>query len=180
MIVDEAAKSTEPETWNVLGNYRPRVFLLVGDHQQLKPTVVSSLTENNFAPQLSISLFARLRLAGIPTTMFDEQHRMQPDISRIVSEVSYGGALRDAASVKQEHPITAAICRANESLYNITKAVAFIDLVNGATTKSYMQSKEYVMNIAFVMSLVETLILRKYLKPEHILILVPYRAQYLR
>jgi superfamily I DNA and/or RNA helicase len=41
VIIDEAAKPTEPETWNALANYQPRVKILDGDHQQLKPVVLS-------------------------------------------------------------------------------------------------------------------------------------------
>lgn len=105
-MLDEASKPTEPESWNILANYRPRAFIFVGDHQQLKPVVMSRPDRNNFAGQLSISLFARIRLAGYPGIMFNEQHRMHPAIARLVSEVFYSGALRDAASVRTETPVT--------------------------------------------------------------------------
>ena len=56
--------------------------VLVGDPQQLPPTVLSSQATAADSAALSQSLFERLQRAGIRVTMLLEQYRMHPDISR--------------------------------------------------------------------------------------------------
>ncbi|KZF25847.1 hypothetical protein L228DRAFT_266285 [Xylona heveae TC161] len=41
ILINEAAKVAEPKIWNMLAGYYPQVVLLMGDHQQLQPTVLS-------------------------------------------------------------------------------------------------------------------------------------------
>src|SRR6202044_3024986 len=55
IAIDEAAKASEPEMWNVLAGYRECPVILVGDDRQLSPTVISSYEANNFARQLQLS-----------------------------------------------------------------------------------------------------------------------------
>lgn len=57
IVLDEASKPTEPESWNVLANYELRTFIFISDYQQLRPIVQSGPGINNFAGQLSLSLF---------------------------------------------------------------------------------------------------------------------------
>jgi hypothetical protein len=41
IVLGEASRLTEPESWNILANYEPRAFILVGNYQQLKSIVQS-------------------------------------------------------------------------------------------------------------------------------------------
>ncbi|KAL2854942.1 AAA domain-containing protein [Aspergillus pseudoustus] len=70
IIVDEAARYTEPDLWPVLAWYRPRALLLVGEHHQLKPFVFTGLAENPLTHQLQVSLFSRLYYNGLMEHMF--------------------------------------------------------------------------------------------------------------
>ncbi|KAK4869983.1 hypothetical protein LT330_005707 [Penicillium expansum] len=45
--VDEAAKFTEPEMWPILAHYYPSPIIMVGDHHQLAPTVISNHERTN-------------------------------------------------------------------------------------------------------------------------------------
>lgn len=47
VILVETAKPTEPDILIILGNYNSRAYIFVGDHQQLKPFVISDNASNN-------------------------------------------------------------------------------------------------------------------------------------
>ena len=57
-----------------------------GDHKQLRPKVESYelSVQAGRGHTLNVSLFERLVLAGMPYTTLAVQHRMHPDISRLV------------------------------------------------------------------------------------------------
>lgn len=173
VIIDEAAKPTEPETWNALANYQPRVKILVGDDQQLKPEVHSNRQDNNFGGQLSLSLFARLRFAGFPTVMFEEQHRMHPLISALVSEISYNRALRDSPLVKVEARATTIVRGVNKELYGIDKPFLFLNVVQSRDKAGPQNSRENLINVAVIMTHIERLILHCSLTPREIVCLSP-------
>ncbi|KAJ9209476.1 hypothetical protein DTO166G4_8919 [Paecilomyces variotii] len=85
IAVDEAAKASESDLWNVLA-YDSRVNLLVGDHRQLRPLVISQDDDKNgFSAQLGMSLSERLQDNGLPMITFDVQHRMHAQIGDLVS-----------------------------------------------------------------------------------------------
>jgi AAA domain-containing protein len=58
IIVDEAGKASEPQVWNVLASYNPRIFLQVGI---ASPPFCRS---SSVREQLGMSLFMRLHKAG--------------------------------------------------------------------------------------------------------------------
>ena len=91
--------------------------MLVGDHHQLPPTVLSRDAE---LAGLNVSLFDRLSMGGVTPFLLDTQYRMHPTLALFSSvtfyEVSYrsrsgghDGAHRLKA-VKKELPITRPKC----------------------------------------------------------------------
>ena len=60
---------------------------MIGDHQQLKPTVSTYELAKNF--HLDVSLFERLILNGLEHVQLKEQHRMRPEISSIIRNIFY-------------------------------------------------------------------------------------------
>ncbi|KAG2354583.1 P-loop containing nucleoside triphosphate hydrolase protein [Suillus spraguei] len=74
-------------------------LILVGDHKQLRPKVNSYdlQVESDQGYDLNRSLFERLVLKGFPHATLTEQHRMRPEISALVRELTYP-ELTDAAS----------------------------------------------------------------------------------
>lgn len=93
VLVDEAAKTSEPELWPLPAWFNPEAYLLVGDQKQLRPVVMSSGFENPLGDQLQLSLFNRLHLSGFMDTMLNLQHRMHPDIAALIQEVFYDNRL---------------------------------------------------------------------------------------
>ncbi|MED5267952.1 MAG: DEAD/DEAH box helicase family protein, partial [Candidatus Thermoplasmatota archaeon] len=72
-----------------------RQVVLVGDHRQLPPTVISRRAENG---GLSRSLFERLVDMGIKPLLLNTQYRMHPSISEFPNSQFYGGMLEDGVN----------------------------------------------------------------------------------
>eukprot|EP01050_Picozoa_sp_SAG11_P013792 SAG11_NODE_1638_length_4535_cov_3.231740_1_plen_745_part_00 len=77
VLIDEAGQATEPMTLIPITR-GCRQLVLVGDHHQLPPTVVSKQAERE---GLAYSLFGRLADAGARTFLLDTQYRMHPVIA---------------------------------------------------------------------------------------------------
>ncbi|KAG1653968.1 hypothetical protein FOA52_008664 [Chlamydomonas sp. UWO 241] len=96
LVIDEAAQALEPATLIPMQLLRSGArIVLVGDPQQLPPTVLSA---GGSAAALSQSLFERLQRAGCRVTMLQQQYRMHPAISAFPSQFFYSGRLMDGVS----------------------------------------------------------------------------------
>ena len=97
-VCDEAGKalSAEGVAWAWYPGCHHRI--LVGDSMQSRPVVRSPVTANTFGPQLELSLFVRLRLAGFPVVLQYEQHRYNAGITRFLSDLFYDGQVTVAPS----------------------------------------------------------------------------------
>ena len=71
--------------------------ILIGDHQQLRPspTVYKLAKDYN----LDVSLFERMVKNGIPFTRLRLQHRMRPEISKMLDHIYVNPKLENHASV---------------------------------------------------------------------------------
>ena len=94
VLIDEATQATEPAALVpiVKGS---RQVVLVGDHLQLPPTVISRRAEGG---GLSRSLFERLVDMGIKPLLLNTQYRMHPAISEFPNSQFYGGMLEDGVN----------------------------------------------------------------------------------
>ncbi len=80
VIIDEASQAVEPATLIPLQWLKPDgLIVLVGDCQQLRPTVISRAAIKAHYAQ---SLFERLQKTGLPSFTLQEQYRMHPSIVR--------------------------------------------------------------------------------------------------
>jgi len=90
VLVDEAAQATEPEVLVAVKKATSRI-VLIGDHHQLPPTILSS---GKLAEPLRVSLFERAVRSGIITaTMLRYQYRMHPFIAEWPNQRFYNGLL---------------------------------------------------------------------------------------
>ncbi|PSR97392.1 P-loop containing nucleoside triphosphate hydrolase protein [Coniella lustricola] len=105
MLVEEAGEIQEP---HVLAALTPSVrqLILIGDHKQLRPKINNyDLTvEKGSGYDLNRSLFERLVLDGYPCMALRKQHRMHPDISRLVRELAYP-ELQDGPKTTDRPPV---------------------------------------------------------------------------
>ncbi|KAI0563200.1 endonuclease [Gracilaria domingensis] len=96
VVIDEATQVTEPDSlipFSCSRNFETQC-VLVGDHFQLPPTVLSTNPSAKTAG-LEVSLFLRLWACGIHVQLLDTQYRMHPDISRFPSSHFYSGSLHN-------------------------------------------------------------------------------------
>ena len=101
VLVDEATQATEPATLVPLTR-GCRQLVLVGDHCQLPPTVLSTRAEEE---GLGVPLFSRMVACGVPPCMLDTQYRMHPAIATFPSDLFYGGKLLNGVSPPERRPL---------------------------------------------------------------------------
>lgn len=89
VLMDEVAQATEPSVL-VPVTHGCRQLVLLGDHKQLRPTVVSDRAAEG---GLRFSLFERLIKCGAPPLMLDTQYRMHPSLCAFPSLEFYKGKL---------------------------------------------------------------------------------------
>ena len=96
VILDEASMAPIPALW-VAASLAEVNAIVVGDHKQLPPIVLS--THELAKRWLGTDIFNKADIVTTPVPHridLKKQHRMHPDISRIPNEVIYGGVLEDA------------------------------------------------------------------------------------
>lgn len=92
IIIDEATQATEPSTLTAVVKALPEsAVVLVGDHCQLPPTVLSKEANEQ---GLGISLFERMVGRGMQPLLLDIQYRMHPAIAAFPSAKFYEGRIR--------------------------------------------------------------------------------------
>lgn len=112
--------------------------------------------------------------------MFEEQRRMHPLISALVSEISYNRALRDSPLVKVEARATTIVRSLNKEMCSIEKPLLLLNVSQSRDKTGPQNSRENLVNVAVVLSHIEGLLLHCFLNPSDIVISIPYHAQYLR
>ncbi|CAB9519056.1 polymerase alpha-associated DNA helicase A [Seminavis robusta] len=101
VLVDEATQATEPAVLVPLMR-GCRQLVLVGDHCQLPPTVLSTRAEEEGH---GVPLFSRMVACGVPPFMLDTQYRMHPCIAMFPSDLFYGGKLRNGVTSPERRPL---------------------------------------------------------------------------
>ena len=97
VLIDEATQASEPSA--LVPIIRGcRQLVLVGDHKQLPPTVISEKAEQG---GLNQSLFERLNKCGIPAHMLTTQYRMHPVIREFPSARFYDNRLEDGCTATE-------------------------------------------------------------------------------
>ncbi|KAF9264160.1 P-loop containing nucleoside triphosphate hydrolase protein [Marasmius fiardii PR-910] len=116
LLVEEAGEILESHILTAM-NERTDQLILIGDHQQLRPKANNyALTvEKGEGFNLNMSLFERLVLKGYPHETLHQQHRMRPEISSLVRELTY------------PHLIDASDTRNRPSLRGFEDVVIFLD-----------------------------------------------------
>lgn len=99
LLVEEAGEILESHILTALGP-ETKQLILIGDHKQLRPKVHHDLSvEKRDGYDLNRSLFERLVLRGYPHQTLCQQHRMRPELSALVRQLTYPDLI-DAPSTK--------------------------------------------------------------------------------
>ncbi|XP_039653022.1 NFX1-type zinc finger-containing protein 1 isoform X2 [Perca fluviatilis] len=161
VIVEEAAEVLEAHTITTLSQACQHL-ILIGDHQQLRPSATVYELAKNF--NLEMSMFERLVNMGLPFVRLNYQHRMKPEIARLLTPHIYT-ELENHPSVLDYDNIKGL----NTNLFFVEHNHLEEEIKDG---KSH-QNKHEAM---FVVSLCRYLIFQDY-KPEQITILTTYTGQ---
>lgn len=98
MVIEEAAEILEAHVITNL-TQSTRQIIMIGDHLQLRPKLecYSLRKEAEQGVDFDVSLFERLVRSNFPYCTLEVQHRMRPDISKLIKHTY--PTLRDAPSV---------------------------------------------------------------------------------
>jgi len=91
VLIDEAAQATEMSSIVPIVLRGAKQLVLVGDHCQLPPSVISREAELR---GLSLSVYSRLVTAGLEPRFLDTQYRSHPRIAEFSARCFYEGGLR--------------------------------------------------------------------------------------
>lgn len=172
LIVEEAGEILESHVLTALSPDTKQV-VLIGDHKQLRPKAHFDLSvEKGDGYDLNRSLFERLFLSGYPCQALHEQHRMRPEISSFVRELTYPN-LADASSTKG---------RAN--LRGFTDNIIFLDHrvpedeaeINDWHDTTSRSSKKNIFEVNMILKFVRYLSQQGY-GTDDMVVLTPYLAQ---
>lgn len=167
VLLDEATQATEPASLVPLVR-GARQIVLVGDHRQLPPTVISRRAENG---GLRRSLFERLVAMGIEPMLLDTQYRMHPAISDFPNRTFYEGRLVDGIT-PAERPNPAGL------LWNDWEVpMAFLPVNGDELLSPDGASKENPAEAGWVAKILENLLQAGDLEEADIGIITPYAGQ---
>ena len=167
VLLDEATQATEPASLVPLVR-GARQIVLVGDHRQLPPTVISRRAENG---GLRRSLFERLVAMGIEPMLLDTQYRMHPAISDFPNRIFYEGRLVDGITAA-DRPNPAGL------LWNDWEVpMAFLPVNGDELLSPDGASKENPAEAGWVAKILENLLQAGDLEETNIGIITPYAGQ---
>ncbi|KAK1566191.1 ATPase [Colletotrichum navitas] len=105
VLVEEAGEILEAHVLTALHSETSQL-ILIGDHKQLRPKInnYKLSVEKGEGFDLNRSLFERLILHGHEHITLQKQHRMHPDISDIVRQMTYPALLDDPKTEARKPP----------------------------------------------------------------------------
>ncbi|XP_073534615.1 NFX1-type zinc finger-containing protein 1-like isoform X2 [Phyllobates terribilis] len=161
VIVEEAAEVLEAHIITTLSR-RCQHLILIGDHQQLRPATTVYELAKNF--NLEVSMFERLIRMGIPYVRLNYQHRMRPEIAKLLTPHIYD-RLENHESVDKY-----------DNVKGVCQNLFFVDHDHPEHQISEGKSRQNVHEAAFVKSLCFYFIQQGY-SPSQITILTTYSGQ---
>jgi hypothetical protein len=178
IIVDEASRSLEADTWNVLANYAKTPLILIGDEAQLRPVVLSTPDNNGFVYPMKMSLFHRLKLLRHPSVMLRVQYRMVDIMGSMISDLFYDGKLVNGPGTDiPSRPLTQAIMQYVQDRWRVQSPIVLLN-VEGNKQRDSTKSSYNLANASVVMHLVVDLLDKGIVTPAQLLVMTFYRAQF--
>ncbi|KAI9573105.1 P-loop containing nucleoside triphosphate hydrolase protein [Boletus coccyginus] len=174
LLVEEAGEILESHILIAL-SHNVDQMILIGDHKQLRPKVNNhQLTvEKGEGFDLNRSLFERLVLKGYPHVTLSTQHRMRPEISAFVRELTY------------PELINAPSTYGRPDIRGLQSNVIFVDhnhpedddsLISDRADGGTKASKQNTYEVQMVLKIVRYLGQQGY-NSENIVVLTPYLGQ---
>ena len=173
LLVEEAGEILESHILTALGP-ETKQAVLIGDHKQLRPKAHYDLgVEKGDGYDLNRSLFERLIIKGYPHQTLSEQHRMRPEISDLVRQLTYAD-LTDAPSTIGRPPLRG--FQDNLIFVNHDHAEEEVEGVPDSKDQTSPSSKKNMFEAQMTLKCVRYLAQQGY-GTDQIVILTPYVAQ---
>ncbi|KAJ8468551.1 hypothetical protein ONZ45_g17203 [Pleurotus djamor] len=171
LLVEEAGEILESHVLAALGKHKEQV-ILIGDHKQLRPKVNNYMltVEKGEGYDLNMSLFERLVIKGYPHQTLNQQHRMRPEISSLVRELTYPD-LVDAPKTQNRPDVRG--LRDNVVLINHDKPE---DDIPDVADRFATSSKQNSFEVDLVIHIVRYLAQQGY-GTDSMVVLTPYLGQ---
>ena len=167
VLMDEATQASEPSALVPITR-GCRQLVLVGDHKQLPPTVISDAAQQGGLGQ---SLFERLTECGVETHMLTTQYRMHPTIREYPSARFYEDRLLDGCTPAERPPAAGFLWP------DWDHPVAFVPVDGSEIVDDEGSSKSNLDEAAKVLSVVSGLLSAGDLTPADIGVITPYSGQ---
>ncbi|KAJ1890691.1 ATP-dependent RNA helicase [Kickxella alabastrina] len=167
VLIDESTQASEPECLIplVMG---ARQVVLIGDHQQLGPVIISKTAAN---AGLSQSLFERLVFLGLRPHRLVVQYRMHPCLSEFPSNFFYEGSLQNGVTAQERTRSDIGFPWPNPDKPMMLLACNGVEEIASNGT-SYINRVE-----ASACEKIVTRMLKANLNPEQIGVITPYEGQ---
>ncbi|PIA14905.1 ATP-dependent helicase NAM7 [Coemansia reversa NRRL 1564] len=167
VLIDESTQASEPECLIplVMG---ARQVVLIGDHQQLGPVILSKAAAN---AGLSQSLFERLVFLGLRPHRLVVQYRMHPCLSEFPSNFFYEGSLQNGVTAQERTRSDIGFPWPNPAKPMMILACNGVEEIASNGT-SYINRVE-----ASACEKIVTRMLKSNLSPEQIGVITPYEGQ---
>ncbi|CAD0109271.1 unnamed protein product, partial [Aureobasidium uvarum] len=171
IIVEEAGQVLESHIITAL-NPTAKQLIMIGDHKQLRPFVNYELSvEKGTGYDLNRSMFERLVLRGYPHQVLAQQHRMRPEISDLVRQLTYPDLI-DAPKTQQRPNLrgfSGNLIFVNHDQYEDTES-------EDPETVNVRTSKRNTFEAEMAFKTVKYLLQQKY-DASSIVVLTPYLGQ---
>ncbi|XP_041100384.1 NFX1-type zinc finger-containing protein 1-like isoform X3 [Polyodon spathula] len=161
VVVEEAAEVLEAHIVTTLTSGCEHL-ILIGDHQQLRPSATVYELAKNF--NLEVSLFERLIRMNLPYVRLDYQHRMRPEIARLLTPHIYD---------KLENHDSVCLY---DNIKGVTTNVFFVEHKHLEESIHEGRSHQNLHEANFVKSLCHYFICQGY-EPSQITVLTTYTGQ---
>jgi AAA domain len=167
IVVEEAGEVLESHVLTAMSE-KTKHLILIGDHKQLRPKVETYKLSiaSGHGYDLDCSLFERLVTNNLPSVALEVQHRMRPEISRIIRAQTYP-MLRDHKSVFGRPDVKGA----SENVFFLDHKFPEVGEDDGTSKKNFHEAELCV-------ELVRFFILQGY-RPDQIVVVTPYLGQLL-
>ncbi|KAK5048890.1 hypothetical protein LTR84_005310 [Exophiala bonariae] len=174
ILVEEAGEILESHVLTAMTK-NTKQLVLIGDHKQLRPKVNNyNLTvEKGDGFDLNRSMFERLVLQGYPHTTLSKQHRMCPEISRLIRRLTYPDLL-DAEKTLNRPKLRG--FQSNVMFVNHERPELDLSGVSEARDPTMKASKQNPFEIEMVLKCIRYLGQQGY-GTDKIVVLVPYLGQ---
>jgi len=166
VLIDEATQAIEPQCLLPITTGAEQV-VLVGDHKQLGPLVISNIAKSH---GLGVSMFERFIKMGNKPVMLNLQYRMHPSICSFPSRQFYENKLKNGIGRDQR------ILRFDFNWPNKSHPVMFHHVNGteeiGSTGSSYLNVQEAEIVVKFIKEFVSL-----GMDPDEIGVVTPYLGQ---